>query len=378
VAPGIVVHYDPRMRKNSITIRDVAAKSGVHISTVSRALNIETRDMVSEPVVEKVLAVARKLGYLRNPLASGLRTRRSQTVGVVIPDLTNPVFPPIIRGIERTLAAAGYVAVLADTGGDERNIQTIVDRLVGRQVDGLILATANRKDPVVDKCIEDHIPFVLVNRTVDKGRAAAVVNDDDFGIRLVLEHLLSLGHRRIAFVGGPLNTSTGHRRHRAFLAVAKQHGLDTTRRGLVVNAKSFSEAEGKSCLSRMIRESRGEFTALVAANDLLALGCFDALAEHGMRCPDDMSVTGFNHMPFVDRLSPPLTTVHIPHDDLGVQSAQLLLGMFNHPNSPPKVICLKPSLVIGGSTRAWSAEASTRRSDINSKSRVLSRESSDP
>jgi LacI family transcriptional regulator len=159
--------------------------------------------------------------------------------------------------------------------------------------------------------------------------------------------------------------------------VAKQHGLDTTRRGLVVNAKSFSEAEGKSCLSGMIRESRGEFTAVVAANDLLALGCFDALAEHGMRCPDDMSVTGFNHMPFVDRLSPPLTTVHIPHDDLGVQSAQLLLGMFNHPNSPPKVICLKPRLVIGGSTRAWSAEASTRRSGINSKSRVLSRESND-
>jgi LacI family transcriptional regulator len=364
--------YDPRMRKNSITIRDVAAKSGVHISTVSRALNIETRDMVSEPVAQKVLAVARTLGYLRNPLASGLRTRRSHTVGVVIPDLTNPVFPPIIRGIERTLAAAGYVAVLADTGGDERNIQTIVDRLVGRQVDGLILATAKRKDPVVDKCIEDHIPFVLVNRTVDKGRAAAVVNDDDFGIRLVLEHLLSLGHRRIAFVGGPLNTSTGHRRHRAFLAVAKEHDLDTTRRGLVVNAKSFSEAAGKSCLSGMIRESRGEFTALVAANDLLALGCFDALAEHGMRCPDDVSVTGFNHMPFVDRFSPPLTTVHILHDELGMRSAQLLLGMFKRPNGPPEVICLKPSLVIGGSTCAWSTEPGTRRTGINTKSPVPS------
>jgi LacI family transcriptional regulator len=339
------------MRKSPITIKDVAAKLGVHVSTVSRALNAETRHMVSKPVVDKVVAVAQKLGYLRNPLASGLRTRRSQTVGVVFPDLTNPVAPLIMRGIERTLAAAGYVAVLADSDNDECNLQTIVERLIGRQVDGLILATANRKDPVVDKCIEDRIPLVLVNRTVDKRAASAVINDDDFGTRLALEHLLSLGHHRIAFVGGPLNTSTGYRRHRAFLAATKDHGLQIDP-SLIVNAKAFTEAEGRDCLSGIIQAKAAEFTAVIAANDLLALGCFDALADHGLRCPEDVSVTGFNHMPFVDRFSPSLTTVHIPHDELGVRSAQLLLEMFGRPEGPPKLICLKPSLVIGGSTRA--------------------------
>ncbi|MGH8239572.1 MAG: LacI family DNA-binding transcriptional regulator, partial [Steroidobacteraceae bacterium] len=126
------------MRKAAATINDIAARTGVHASTVSRALNAETRSMVSKPVVDKILAVARKLGYLRNPLASGLRTRRTHTIGVVIPDLTNPVFPPIIRGIERTLAAAEYVAVLADSEGSERNTRVVVDSLLARHIDGLI------------------------------------------------------------------------------------------------------------------------------------------------------------------------------------------------------------------------------------------------
>lgn len=339
------------MKKTLITIKEVAAASGVHASTVSRALNDETRGMVSKPVADKVLAVARRLGYLRNPLASGLRTRRSHTIGVLIPDITNPVFPPIIRGIERTLAAAGYVAVLADSDSHERNTQNIVENLLGRQVDGLILATAYRKDPVVDQCIEKGIPLVLVNRLVDKARVAAVVNDDDFGIRLALEHLLSLGHREIAFVGGPQNTSTGYHRYLAFLAATKEHGLKIDRR-LIVNGKSFSEAEGQACLTRIIAENDKGFTAVVAANDLLALGCFDALAAHGMRCPDDVSVSGFNHMPFVDRFTPSLTTVHIPHDELGAQAAQLLLERIRKPEEAPKTIHLKPTLVLGTSTRA--------------------------
>jgi LacI family transcriptional regulator len=337
------------MKRPVVTIKDIAAKAGVHTSTVSRALNDETRDMLSKPVADKIMAVARKLGYLRNPFGTALRTRRSHTIGVLIPDLTNPVFPPIIRGIERTLAAAGYVAMLADS--DERNAQTIVESLLGRQVDGLILATAYRKDPVVDQCVERGVPLVLINRTVDESRVTAVVNDDDFGLRLAIEHLLGLGHRQIAFVGGPQNTSTGYQRYQAFLAATREHGLKINR-SFVVNGKSFSEAEGKACLSKIIDTNGVTFTAVVAANDLLALGCFDALAERGLRCPDDVSVTGFNHMPFVDRFNPPLTTVHIPHDEMGVRGAQCLLERLRNPEVPPQTIRLQPSLTLGRSTRA--------------------------
>jgi LacI family transcriptional regulator len=339
------------MRKVRITIREVAEESSVHASTVSRVLNPQTRGMVSKEVADRVTAVARKLGYLPNPIASGLRTRRSRTVGVLIPDLSNPVFPPIVRGIARTLGPAGYVAVLADSDNNMLNVKAIVDNLLARRVDGLILATALREDPIVDECIANDVPLVLVNRTVESARVASVTTDDDTGIRLAVQHLVELGHRQIAFVGGPQSTSTGHVRYRAFLAATREAQLSSDRR-LVMNAKAFSEIAGKEALGRIIETVGTGFTAVVAANDLLALGCFDALKEAGLRCPHDVSVTGFNHMPFVDRFSPSLTTIHIPHDELGVRAAQLLLERIDSPEIAPHSIRLLPRLVVGDSSRA--------------------------
>jgi LacI family transcriptional regulator len=345
------------MRKARVTINEVAAKARVHASTVSRVLNEETRSMVSKPVADRVLGVARKLGYAPNPLAAGLRTRRSRTIGVLIPDLTNPVFPPIVRGIAQTMHDAGYIVVLADSNNDVREAQAIVTSLRARHVDGLILATAQREDPIVEDCVEHGIPLVLVNRSADKTPVATVATDDDLGIHLALEHLLDLGHRRIAFVGGPQSTSTGYARYRAFVAAIKERGLDTDRR-MIVNGKAFSEVAGKESLSKIIQTEGVKFTAVVAANDLLALGCFDALEQHGLRCPHDVSVTGFNHMPFVDRFSPSLTTVHIPHHDLGVKSAELLLERIENPEVQPRTIRLRPHLVVGRSTRALGARES--------------------
>src|SRR5690554_1173087 len=144
----------PAMQKSRATIKDVARRSGVHPSTVSRVLSPSTRSMVSRELAEKILSIAEELGYRRNPLASGLRTRRSYTVGVLIPDLTNPVFPPIVRGVERTLAAQGFTAVLADSAHDEENALAILENMSSRHVDGVILATAHRKDKLVEQCVQ--------------------------------------------------------------------------------------------------------------------------------------------------------------------------------------------------------------------------------
>jgi len=306
--------------------------------------------MVSVEVAEKVRDVARKLGYLRNPLASGLRTRRSHTVGVLIPDLTNPVFPPIIRGIERTLAAHGYVALLADSGNSSKNKQALTEGLLARQIDGLILATAHRKDKLVEKCLDFGIPLVLVNRTVDKHHVASVINDDELGIKLAFDHLVGLGHRRIAFVGGPQNTSTAHERYRAFLKLARLAGLAVERQ-LTANSDAFTEAAGQSAMNRILASHPEPFTAVITANDLLALGCLDAFHEWGLRCPADISLTGFNHVRFMDRLKPRLTTIQIPHDELGVRAALLLLEQIGK-ETAPTTIRLKPRLVTGDSTRA--------------------------
>ncbi|MEX2496242.1 MAG: LacI family DNA-binding transcriptional regulator [Woeseia sp.] len=361
------------MRNRPVTIKHVAAGAGVHASTVSRVLNPQTRDMVSSEVAENVLAIANTLGYLRNPLASGLRTRRSHTVGVLIPDLTNPVFPPIIRGIERALAAEGYVAVLADSENSTKNKQALTESLLARQIDGLILATAHRRDELVEKCIDFGIPLVLVNRTVDKQHVTSVINDDELGIKLAFDHLIKLGHRRIAFVGGPQNTSTAYVRYRAFLKLVKRANLHIER-NLIANSKAFTEVAGQASMNRILESKPEPFTAVITANDLLALGCLDALESWGLRCPEDISLTGFNHMRFMDRLKPRLTTVKIPHDELGVQAGLLLLEQIGQNDTPAKTIRLEPRLVIGDSTRAPSRRQRWPLA-ANVKSRSASRQS---
>jgi len=341
------------MTKRNVNIKDVAAKAKVHASTVSRVLNPETRSMVSEAVAAHVSRIAEEMGYSRSKLAYGLRTGKTLTIGVVIPDLTNPMFPPIIRRIERTLVEHGYIAILADSDNDQDNEKAIVESMKSRNVDGLILATAHRTDSVVNAAAAERIPLVLVNRTIDAHTVTAVVNDDGHGIELAVDHLVGLGHKHIAFLGGPQDTSTGHDRYLAFKKLFRS-GKFKSHTKLMTNRKAFTEKEGyRGFMS--IFEKGLKFTAVVAANDLLALGCYDALKELGLNCPKDMSVTGFNDMPFIDRLSPPLTSLHIPHDEIGVHAAELLLETIRNPNSPVRTVNLLPKLIVRGSTGAPAA-----------------------
>jgi LacI family transcriptional regulator len=338
------------MAKRNVNIKDVATRAKVHPSTVSRVLNPETRSMVSKAVADRVSQIAAEMGYARSSLAYGLRTGRTHTIGVVIPDLTNPLFPPIIRQIERTLADQGYITILADSDNNQDNETAVVRSLMSRSVDGLILATAHRLDSLVSSCIEKRIPLVLVNRTIDTHSVTAVINDDEHGIELAVSHLVDLGHEWIAYLGGPQDTSTGHDRFLAFKRLMKK-GRFKSHGDLILNCKAFTETEGhRGFLS--ILEQRRKFTAVVAANDLLALGCYDAMAELGLSCPGDISVTGFNDMPFMNRLTPPLTSLRIPHDEIGNQAARLLLERILDPESSVRTINLLPELIVRGSSAA--------------------------
>ena len=341
--------YHPAMARSKPTIHDVAEAVGVHPSTVSRVLNPGTRHMVTAEIARRVTEAARSLGYHRNALAHSLRTKRSSTIGVIIPDITNPVFPPILRGIEDALAGAGYTAIIANTDGAEGRETVVLEHLLARRIDGLVLATARRKDPTIERCIAEEIPLVLINRTTGRnGAVPSVVNDDAAGIGLTVAHLAGLGHRRIAHIAGPQALSTGHERHRGFLAAMKAAGLKADD-GLIVTAESYSEREGQRAMTALLAEKR-KMTAVVAANDLLALGCYDALAAHGLRCPRDISITGFNDMPFVDKLNPPLTTVRIQHYEMGLQAAKVLLERISTPDTRRVDLKLEPSLVVRGST----------------------------
>ena len=338
------------MPKKRIRIQDVARAAGVHASTVSRVLNPRTRGLVSQAVGARIESLVRKLGYSPDPAASGLRTRRSATIGVLIPDIANPVFPLILRGIEQALAAAGYTAIIANTDNDAARARAALERLAARRIDGIIIATATRRDALIGQCGALELPAVLVNRAADGRKVSAVINDDRAGIALAVAHLHALGHRSIGHVAGPGNISTGQARHAGFLAAIKALGLPAPP---VTAADSYSIAAGERACTQLLGTGRTlRVSAIVAANDLLALGCYDAMKRRGLACPRDISVTGFNDMAFADRFDPPLSSVRIPHRVMGEEAARLLLAQIADPRAPRQEIKLQPELVVRGSTAA--------------------------
>jgi LacI family transcriptional regulator len=330
------------------TLRDVADRAGVHPGTASRALNTATRGLVNGNTAQRVLDAAEELGYRPNPIARGLKTNRSYTIGVLIPDITNPLFPPMVRGIEDRLGDGGYTALIANTDNDPDLERRDWEAMRDRQVDGIITATARHQDAVIGDIVASNVGLVLVNRRLEGEPIAAAVADDRRGIELAVEHLVELGHRQIAHVAGPLDLSTGRDRHDAFVDAIASAGLDPDP-DLIEVADYFTEGPGARACAALF--DRGKpFTAIVAGNDLIALGCYDVLSERGIDCPGEMSVVGFNDMPFADRFHPPLTTVRIHHYAIGAAAGELLLEQLTDPDAEPRQVLLEPELVVRGST----------------------------
>ena len=335
------------MSDRPATLRDVAAAARVHPATASRALNPGTRLLVSEETARRVTEAAERLGYRPNPVARSLRTRRSHTIGVLIPDLNNPLFPPIVRGLEDRLAKHGYVALIGNTDGDSKRERMVFDQMRARHVDGFVLATATLHNPILAEAAEADLPVVLMNRTAQGYPFSSVSVDNEQGERAAVTHLATLGHTRIGHIAGPQQISTGVARLRGFQDGMRGQGLPLEE-SEIVYATGYTIEEGLRC-GRELLEARGDLTAIVVANDLLAVGCYGAFDELGLRCPEDISVIGFNDMPFIDRLRPPLSSVRFPHYKLGTEAAKLLLERIEDAESPVKILYLAPELVARGS-----------------------------
>src|SRR5262245_2289638 len=223
-------------------LKDVAAAAGVHPATASRALNEHTAGLLSSETAERVRQDADRLGYRVNRMARALKTRRSFAIGMLIPDITNPFFPPIVKGAEDALAHAGYTLLLANTDNDESKERLQLSGMLQSQVDGLLMATARRRGAAVERLRSGPVPVVLVNRTTDRGGVSAVILDDLGSMSLAVYHLYELGHRRIGHVGGPADTSTGSRRARGFNMAMRDLGLPP---GRMVRARLFNAEEGR-------------------------------------------------------------------------------------------------------------------------------------
>lgn len=338
------------MQRKRLTLKDLATQLGVHYSTVSRVMNPATRHMVASDVAARILKAADESGFRPNHIAAGLRTGRSRLVGVVIPDIANPIFPSILLGLEHVLAEQGYVPIVVNAGTDRQRQRFIIDQMVGRQVDGLVLATAERDDAILDHCVKEGIPVVIVNRGEDIGRVSCVVSDNRMGMRLTVDHLVGLGHKRIGQISGPQSLSTGYLRREGFIDAVKANGL---KRGqwASVDSEAFTRDAGRKACQALL-EKLPTLTAIAASNDLVALGCYDILRERGRRCPQDVSVVGHNDMPFVDALQPALTTIRIPLREMGAQAGRLILQRIAEPASDGVSIMLRPELIVRESTAA--------------------------
>lgn len=336
---------------NEVTLRDVAREAGVHVSTASRALNTETRAIVNSDTVKRVLTAADRLGYRPNPMARGLRKNRTMTVGIVIPDIENPLFGPIIAGAGHALGGEGYSLLIANADReDETHTREIVRALLERRVDGMILATAARSDDLIAELVETGVLMVLVNRTTEGLPVPAILGDDMAGIGLAVDHLVELGHRRVGHVAGPQNLSTGMGRYQAFLTRMHSLGLDVETSA--VEAASWYQVDPGYESCRQLLDRRPDLTAIVAANDLIALGCYRAVRESGRDVPHDVSITGYNDMPLLDLVQPAMTSVKVPYRQMGVEAADLLLSELSAGPDNERAISIRltPRLVVRNST----------------------------
>jgi LacI family transcriptional regulator, repressor for deo operon, udp, cdd, tsx, nupC, and nupG len=295
------------------TIHDVAARCGVAASTVSRAFSRPGR--VNPATRQRILDTAEEMGYRPNPIARALPSGRTRTLGLLVPDITNPFFLGLIRGAERAAAAAGYTLVLADTDESSATEQTVVGRLT-RAVDGCVLASSRLSDARLREAYATS-PLVVVNRRVSP--VPGVLIDSAHGTRAAAEHLASLGHQRIAYLAGPRASWSDQRRWRALQSVARRRGLSTVRIGPLAPTVDAGVAAADALLLE-------DVTAAVTFNDLLAIGVLRRLRARGIGVPDQISVVGCDDIFGADFCHPPLTTLTSPIETAGRAAVDLLLG----------------------------------------------------
>jgi LacI family transcriptional regulator len=333
------------------TITDVASEAGVHPSTVSRVLNDHVGSSIRPATRERVLAAAERLGYAPSAIARGLRLQQTMTLGMLVPDITNPFFSPIIKGAEEAALSRGYNMILCNSEDDPAREAAYLHLLRQRQVDGLLVASSQMADDTIAELREvGGLPFVLLNRATQSDEDLAVVVDNRSAAVDVVAHLASLGHRRVGHIAGPQRTTTGLERLEGYRAGVHACGL-SDELGLVVEAEAFSVEAGSRALAVMLAGDARP-TAVFAANDLIAIGIYQRLRDVGVVVPRGMSVVGFNDIPLAGLLEPALTTVRVPQHEMGFAGAHLLIDRLEGRPIGDVRVTLPTELVIRASTVA--------------------------
>jgi LacI family transcriptional regulator len=339
---------------SSATLKDVALRAGVDTSTVSRVLREDPGQSVRDETRARILAVAAELGYRPHPLARALRTRRSDTIGLIIPTLQNIAFAETTHGIQAAAAAAGKVVLVLESdalidGQHPGSLDETFSRLYADgRVDGLLIAFATIDDVTVSRLVGRRVPAILINRRTT-GIQGSVVVDDTRGSFKAVTHLINLGHHRVGFVGFEEQTDTAVRRELGYRSAIEAAGLAVDDR--FITRGPLSMEAGRAAVERVLRgPSTKRPTALFVSSLLESIGVLRGLRELGFRVPQDISVVGFNDHEVASYLEPPLTTVRMPNFKMGEEAVRLLLRTIDGGRRRDVIIQDDPQIVERGST----------------------------
>ncbi|MFJ2029176.1 LacI family DNA-binding transcriptional regulator [Streptosporangium sp. NPDC087985] len=333
----------------AVTIRDVAKAAGVSPSTVSRAMSLP--DMVDPATRDRVLRMAEHLGYRPNRAARGLITGRTGNIGLILPDLANPFFPSVVKGIQKQAHEADYAVFVADTD-ENPGAEIGMVRALAKQVDGIILCCPRMSAADLREAATC-APVVLVNRRAGNIPGVTVANGD--GMHQIIEHLVALGHRRVGFVAGPRTSWSSGERLRSLREATAAAGVE-----LVEIGNFAPQFEGGA--AAMEATLLADVTAVITYNDLVGLGLCSALASRGVDVPGQISVVGIDDIPLSAMVQPALTTLRIPKEQAGRAAVELLLQLLANPaaRTPPR--CELPTeLLVRHTTAAAHTKPSVRR-----------------
>ena len=345
--------------RRPITLRELASRVGVHPSTVSRVVNGDPTVRISDATRSRILELAAETNYRPNRLARSLKLQRTGIIGMVIPDITNPLFAALFQAVEAAAAASSYHVILCNTDESAERLEWHLATLSEGHVDGLVITTATVVDPVVDAVHASGLPYVLLHRRRDAAEDSFLVPDDQQAARLAVEHLAGLGHRRIALVGGSGRVSRGAARAAGFTAAVEACG--GTPYTWFPDPGGIDEQAGEQAFAHFQTFPPAERpTGYFAANDLAAMGIIAAARRAGLDVPRDVSVVGCDDVPASRYVDPALTTIRLPLRELGERAIDVLLqqlgGATSTDHSPTREV-LGVELVVRASTGPVNAES---------------------
>ena len=331
--------------EKSPTIHQVAERAGVSTATVSRVL--ASTEGVSQELTDRVHEAVAALEYRPNRAARNLRKRVVQVVGLVISDIQNPFFTSVVRGIEKVLEEHGYTLLLSNTDEDPKREMLHLATLRAEGVAGIILAPAKSDSEELRRFIRNGPPLVVIDRSVAKMQVDTVKVNNEVGAFNAISHLITLGHRLIALISGPDQITTAFERKVGYLHALERAGIPIE--DDYIEVSDFRQKGGYAATTRLLDLAQPP-TAILTANNLMALGALQAIHDRGLKIPQDIAIVGFDDMPWAASLQPPLTAVAQPTYELGIMAAQLLLARIHDPDRAVHQVILDTNLVVRASS----------------------------